>query len=163
MNMKDPNKDLSTKLTRIFLSFFGTGYSKFAPGTVGSIATIPLIYIISLMNLNIWVYALFIIVLTVLSCHFAQYIQSKDESHDPQWIVMDEVIGMLITWAFVYPTFDFQTISLTLVLFRIFDIVKIWPASYFDKKVTHGMGTILDDVISGLYAGLLVYLGIKYL
>ena len=47
------------------------------------------------------------------------------------------------------------------LIFRVFDIFKIWPATYFDKKVTHGSGTILDDIISGVFAGIVILIG-KY-
>jgi phosphatidylglycerophosphatase A len=69
---------------------------------------------------------------------------------------------MFLAWLFIR---DNNLIHLVLlfVLFRFFDIVKIWPASYFDKKVKHGAGTILDDIVSGLYAGGLSYLLISYL
>lgn len=70
---------------------------------------------------------------------------------------MDEVIGMLVTWAFVFPSTDPLDIFLVFIIFRVFDIKKIWPATYFDKQVTHGFGTIFDDVISAIYAGLVVY------
>ena len=79
--------------------------------------------------------------------------------HDPQWIVIDEVIGMSVAWLFI-GEHTLTRLLILFVLFRFFDIIKVWPASYFDKKVTHGMGTILDDVVSGIYAGI-IFLIIK--
>ena len=76
------------------------------------------------------------------------------------WIVIDEVIGMLITWAFVMDV-EFPTIFLTFASFRFFDIVKIWPASYFDK-LHHGVGTITDDVISAFYAVAVTLLFVRF-
>jgi phosphatidylglycerophosphatase A len=92
----------------------------------------------------------------VAACLAADHVQKQLNVQDPQWIVVDEVIGMALTWAIVKPT----TLSLWIgcfVMFRFFDIVKLWPASYFDKKVKNGAGTILDDVVSGLFAGIFVY------
>lgn len=152
--MKDQKHPKLILLTRIYLSFFGSGYAKFAPGTVGSLATIPLIYLLYLFNIGFLTYVLIVVIMTILACIMAEYIQKVDKSHDPQWIVMDEVVGMLITWMFVFNQFDFYSIAATFILFRLFDIIKIWPASFFDKKITHGSGTILDDVISAIYAGL---------
>jgi phosphatidylglycerophosphatase A len=83
-----------------------------------------------------------------------QKVQVKFGLHDPQWIVIDEVIGMLITWSFVMSV-EFHTLFLVFAAFRVFDIVKIWPASYFDR-LHHGFGTITDDVFSAIYAGTLV-------
>ena len=90
-----------------------------------------------------------------------QKIQKEFQLHDPQWIVIDEVIGMLITWAFVM-NIEPATIFLVFSSFRMFDIIKIWPASYFDR-LHHGFGTITDDVISGLYAGIFTFLIQKFL
>lgn len=75
--------------------------------------------------------------------------------------MIDEVIGMLVTWSF-FPTGDMNSLIIMTVIFRFFDIVKLWPASYFDN-MKHGAGTILDDVISGLFAGLVFLMGQKFL
>jgi phosphatidylglycerophosphatase A len=75
------------------------------------------------------------------------------KSHDPQWIVIDEVLGMTTAWLFIQ-NHNLLHLSILFALFRFFDIVKIWPASFFDKKIEHGAGTILDDIVSGIYAGM---------
>lgn len=141
--------------TVMFLSWFFTGKSPKAPGTVGSFATLPLIYFLHYLNFNIYHLTVLILVLFGTSVYVAESVQKKFGLHDPQWIVIDEVIGMLITWAFVMKI-DFPSLFLVFGLFRIFDIVKIWPASYFDR-LDHGFGTIMDDVISGIFAGLLCF------
>lgn len=152
--MKKQNLTTSDKFANIFLSFFGSGYFPVAPGTVGSLATIPLLYGFAWLKLPLYIFLIIIFLLTVLACIITDRIQKKFNIHDPGWIVIDEVIGMLITWSFCYLNTNFIPILLTFGLFRVFDIVKIWPASYFDKKVQHGAGTILDDVVSGVFAGL---------
>lgn len=153
----------SQRLMKLFLSYFGVGYSKYAPGTMGSIATLPLMYYLSILDLSISVFISALTVLFIISCTFAQIIQSKENLHDPQWIVIDEVIGMLVTWLLFYPTFNIQIAMSVLIAFRFFDIIKIWPASYFDKKVLHGYGTILDDVLSAFYAIFVLYLIQKFI
>ncbi len=159
--MKDQNIKLSHKLSLIFLSFFGTGYSPKAPGTVGSLATIPLIILFSYLNFSFLTVAIITIVLFIAACLITEKIQKQLNIHDPGWIVMDEVIGMLITWLFIFPSITILDLSLVFIIFRVFDIFKIYPASWFDKKVNHGLGTIADDVISAFYAGLTL-LGVKY-
>ncbi|MEX0797821.1 MAG: phosphatidylglycerophosphatase A [Bacteriovoracaceae bacterium] len=154
--MKDQNNTLIS-LSKCFLSFFYIGYIKKAPGTFGSIATLPFILLLAYFNIPLWQLAVLIVLLTLIAGFTAEYVQQAEKSHDPQWIVMDEVIGMLVTWAFVYPWADYKTLLMVLALFRLFDIIKIWPASYFDKKITHGFGTILDDVISGIMAGMILW------
>ncbi len=142
----------SQKYMKIFLSYFGVGYAKYAPGTMGSIATLPLMFGLAKLKLGLAIYISLLIVLTIVSCFFADIIQKKENLHDPQWIVMDEVIGMLVAWLAFYPSFNIYIAFSVLIVFRFFDIIKFWPASYFDKKVTHGSGTILDDVLSAIYA-----------
>ena len=100
--------------------------------------------------------------LFVLACLIADKIQKEDKIHDPGWIVIDEVIGMLATWLFVFPSTKPIDLLLVLITFRFFDIIKIYPASWFDKEVTNGIGTIIDDVISALYAGITI-ISVKYL
>jgi len=160
--MKDQKITIQERAAVIFLSFFGSGFFPKAPGTAGSVATIPLMYLIFLAEISLLNFILATTALTIISCFIAEYIQQKRQLHDPQWIVMDEVLGMLVTWAFIYPRFDFISCFVLFILFRFFDIVKFWPASYFDKKVTHGSGTILDDIISGIFAGLSLLLLQKF-
>ncbi len=144
----------------LFLSWFYTGKFPKAPGTMGSLATIPLIYFLHSLNLNIYSLIGLIFLLYILAVIITERVQKKFHLHDPQWIVIDEVIGMLITWSFVR-TVDFPTLFLVFSLFRLLDIIKFWPASYFDR-LHHGVGTITDDVVSGLYAGIITILVQKF-
>ena len=156
--MKDQKPSV---LTTLFLSWFYTGKFPKAPGTVGSLATLPLIYLLHYLHFNIYSLIALIVVLFVAAVVVTENVQKKFHLHDPQWIVIDEVIGMLITWAFTM-SIDFPVIFLTFSTFRMFDIIKIWPASYFDR-LHHGAGTITDDVISGVYAGIITFLAQKFL
>lgn len=157
--MKKQKNSIIDTVSLTFLSFFGTGYSPKAPGTVGSFATIPLLYGFYLLKLDLWVYLLITAALTVIACFVTERIQKQRGLHDPGWIVIDEVLGMMVTWSFCYLQFDFYTITAVFIIFRVFDIFKIWPATYFDKKVTHGSGTILDDIVSGIFAGIVILIG----
>lgn len=145
----------------LFLTWFYTGKSPKAPGTVGSLATLPLIYLLHHFQINIYSLIGIILALTAAAILITEYVQKKYCLHDPQWIVIDEVIGMLITWSFVR-TIDLPVLTIVFISFRFFDIVKIWPASYFDR-LKHGSGTIIDDVISGLYAGIFTFFMQKFL
>lgn len=151
--MKKQKNIIKQTLSLGFLSFFGSGYFPVAPGTAGSLATIPLILLLHYININLLFLILLIVFVTFIACIITENIQKERGLHDPGWIVIDETIGMLITWCFLFPSIEVVDISMVFIFFRIFDIFKIWPATYFDKKVTHGSGTILDDVISGFYAG----------
>ncbi len=158
--MKNDNRPSLKRLDILFLSFFGVGYAPFAPGTFGTIAILPFLYFMGRFNPPYFLFIPFIIILTIISSFIAEIVQQKFKLHDPQWIVIDEVIGMSIAWLFI-AQHTILHLFILFILFRFFDIIKIWPASFFDKKVTHGMGTILDDVVSGIYAGL-IYLVINF-
>jgi phosphatidylglycerophosphatase A len=140
----------------LFLSWFYSGKAPKAPGPVGSLAALPLIFLLNALEINIYSLLALVVSLYVAAVVVTEQVQRKFQLHDPQWIVIDEVIGMLITWAFVQSV-SFPDLFLVFGLFRLFDIVKIWPASYFDR-LHHGVGTITDDVVSGLYAGIIAYL-----
>jgi phosphatidylglycerophosphatase A len=159
--MKEQKIQGPSGLSVLFLSWFYTGKFPKAPGTAGSLATIPLIFLLHYLHFNIYSLIALILVLYVLAIVVTQKIQVRFGLKDPQWIVIDEVIGMLITWSFVM-TVEFHTLFLVFASFRFFDIIKIWPASYFDK-LHHGVGTITDDVISGFYAGMITLLLERYL
>lgn len=152
--MKDQKIQSPSIPSVIFLSWFYSGKAPKAPGTVGSLAALPLIYLLDYLHVNIYNLIGLIIALYVAAVMVTQNVQKKYNLHDPQWIVIDEVIGMLITWAFIMTT-QLHHLFLVFTLFRFFDIIKIWPASYFDR-LHHGIGTITDDVFSALYAGILV-------
>lgn len=144
----------------IFLSFFGVGFVPKAPGTFGTLATLPFLYALGLTKPPVVLFIPLLIIATVISCFMANIVQKRLELHDPQWIVMDEVLGMATAWLFIQE-FTILHLAILFGLFRFFDIIKFWPASYLDKEVEHGAGTILDDIVSGIYAGL-VYLLIHY-
>lgn len=159
--MKDQKIQSPSLLTVCFLSWFFIGKIPKAPGTMGSLATIPLIYFLNFLNINIYYLITLIAALYILSVVVTEKVQKNYQLHDPQWIVIDEVIGMLITWSFVQ-TIDFPTLFLVFGSFRFFDIVKLWPASYFDR-LEHGIGTITDDVVSGLFAGIFTLFMVKFI
>ncbi len=154
------NQDKQPSLKKpeiLFLSFFGAGFLPKAPGTWGTLATLPFLYLLGLFNPPFFLFIPFLLILTAGSCFIAEHIQKTYEVHDPQWIVIDEVLGMSVTWLFSLK-FSLAHLMIQFVLFRFFDIVKVWPASFFDKKMHHGAGTILDDIVSGIYAGLIYLL-----
>lgn len=152
--MKD-QKNTSLLLSKCFLSYFGSGYFPKAPGTVGSLLTIPLIIFLSYTGIGFWGLIILTALLTISSCLVAEKVQKRLGLHDPQWIVIDEVIGMLVCWSFIFPSIDWLDLTIVFIIFRFFDIIKIWPASFFDR-LEHGAGTILDDVVSGVMAGIVV-------
>lgn len=153
--MKRPDKQLLPAYMRILFSFFGLGYAPKAPGTVGTIGALPLLIALLYFRPPLLLVALLLVVATVFSCLGAHKIQQITKDKDPSWIVLDEVLGLLSVYPFIagLPGTIIKISLWSFLFFRFFDIIKIWPASYFDKKMQHGAGVILDDVISGLYVG----------
>ena len=149
------------RLDILFLSFFGSGYLPVAPGTWGTLATLPFLYGIGRFNPPYFLFIPLLVIVTIISSFVAELVQKELKLHDPQWIVIDEVLGMTTAWLFIQ-THNLLHLFILFLLFRFFDIIKFWPASYFDQKVDHGAGTILDDIVSGIYAGL-TYLVIFHL
>src|SRR5690606_22144805 len=109
----------------VFLTWFYSGKSPKAPGTVGSLATLPFIYLLDYAQINIYSLIGIILALTAAAILVTEYVQKKYALHDPQWIVIDEVIGMLITWSFVRVV-DLPVLAIVFISFRFFDIIKIW-------------------------------------
>ncbi len=145
----------------IFNSFFFIGFIPVASGTFASAFSL-LPFLIKPFN-DIFVLILFIVIFFIISLFTGKSLIEK-YGKDPSIFVMDEVIGMWLTM-FVIRIF-FSDILLTdfvigFLSFRFFDIVKIQPSIYFDK-LNNSFGILMDDVISGIYAGfassLLIYL-----
>lgn len=158
--MNEANRPSLKRLDILFLSFFGVGFLPKAPGTWGTLATLPFLYGLGTFNPPYILFIPFIIIMTIISSFIADIVQKKFNLHDPQFIVIDEVLGMTTAWLFIQ-NHNLLHLFILFALFRFFDIIKVWPASYFDKKVEHGAGTILDDIVSGVFAGV-VYLVINY-
>jgi phosphatidylglycerophosphatase A len=142
----------------LFLAFgFGSGLAKKAPGTCGTLAAIPLYLVFSQMgNLNYSLVTLFVTIAGVWICGIAA---DKLGEHDFGGIVWDEIAGYLITLWFI--PFSLQAVVLGFILFRFFDILKPWPIKIADRRVKGGFGIMLDDVLAGVFANLVLVLILK--
>lgn len=150
--MDHNNRPSLRKPEIFFLSFFGVGFLPKAPGTFGSLATLPFLYFLAQFNPPFVFFIPIIIIATIFSSYLSHYVQNTYKVHDPQWIVIDEVLGMTVAWLFRASP-NVSHLCVLFLLFRFFDIYKMGPAKYFDKKMEHGAGIILDDLVSGIYAG----------
>ena len=137
-------------------SLGGIGLIPFAPGTFGSIFA-WLVFVIMSHFVNMLIYTIAIVFIAIWVCEKASVnlIQKDHKS-----IVIDELAGM---WVALVPVIYFASnqferiiyASLALVFFRVFDILKPCPISYFDKKYKNGFGIVLDDIIAGIFSGIL--------
>ncbi len=140
----------------LFLAFgFGSGLAKKAPGTCGTIAAIPVYYLLAQIH-SLWIYSILTIIATVVGVWLCDVAAKKLDEHDVGGIVWDEVAGYLITMWFV--PYSWQAMILGFMLFRIFDILKPQPIKWIDKQVHGGLGIMLDDVLAGIFAGVVLLL-----
>ncbi len=173
-------------LSAIIATFFGSGFFPYAPGTLGSFLAFPLYALITYLIIitlggvsSIASVNLVNAVLVFITTLFLIGIWASNEycknygKEDPKEIVIDEVVGQLLTICFILFMLrfigaeaimkinkigitDFQFVMYNLisafVMFRIFDILKPWPISYIDKNVKGGLGIMLDDVAAAFFA-----------
>jgi phosphatidylglycerophosphatase A len=123
------------------------GLSPVAPGTVGTLGAIPLWWALSLLPRP--AHAVAVAALTLLGVAAARRAGEYWGVTDASAIVIDEVVGFLVTVALV--PFSWRAAAFGFVLFRLFDIAKPWPVSVLDR-VKSAWGVMLDDVAAGLYA-----------
>ena len=134
---------------------FGIGFLPL-PGTIASLITI-IIYYLFYNYLNTIFFIFFIILVLFYSFYFLnKTLNQSFSSSDPKEIVVDELIGQSIPLLICGN--NFFLIILSFLLFRLFDISKPWPASYFDLKIKNATGVIMDDIIAGIYTFLIIYL-----
>lgn len=152
-NKLTPKQILSDPV--LFLAFgFGSGLAKKAPGTLGTLAAVPVYWLFA--QTNIFVYSLLTVAVTVAGIWICGIAAEKLGEHDFGGIVWDEIAGYLITMWLV--PFTWQAMVFGFLLFRIFDIIKPWPIKWVDQRVEGGFGIMLDDVLAGVFAGILVLL-----
>ncbi len=146
----------------MFLSFFGSGYAPKAPGTVGTLASMPLgiliIYYLGLESLFMLTFAI-----TVIGIVEVNKYENENRLHDESWIVIDETAGIWLTMVislygitnYNIPSSEVIALTGSFILFRLFDIWKPSTIGWIDRNLKGGLGVMLDDILAGFAAGLL--------
>ena len=142
------------KISQIFSTLFFIGYFKWAPGTFGSFfSLITIIFLHNIVNKNEFI-ILFICILLMATICIKIYSKSVN-NHDAKEIIIDEFLGiyLIIICSYDFKIFnnEFVKILLILLFFRIFDILKPFPANWIDKNLKNSYGIILDDIVAGIY------------
>jgi len=148
-------------------TWFGCGFMRPAPGTWGSLGALPFAVILyKLGGAELLLTATLIV--TYIGIKVSNQFEKETGTKDNSMIVIDEVAGQWLTFV---PTFYFQEPSWLMLgagfaLFRLFDITKIWPICWCDQKIVGGLGVMLDDIVAGLFAaivltGLVFYAGLS--
>jgi phosphatidylglycerophosphatase A len=143
---------LVQRSAEVVATWFGCGLSPIAPGTVGSIGTVPLHLLLrSLGPVPYWTGTALI---TLLGVWAAERVAQQSGEKDPQRVVIDEVAGTLIAMGLVNGR-SLAVRLAALLLFRAFDVVKPGPIDSVQRLEPAGLGIMADDVLAGLAAGLM--------
>ncbi|GAA7403252.1 phosphatidylglycerophosphatase A [Helicobacter pylori] len=146
-------------LRACFLTLFFSGYSKKAPGTIGSLVALLLGLPVLIFSANtLFLGAVFIGLIAI-----TQIDKEEEESkiHDSSYIVIDELVGMWLAMAI--SGLSLAGVILSFIFFRIYDITKPSLIGKIDKEVKGGLGVVADDALAGVLAGLSALLAINIL
>ena len=148
------------KFNFLFVTMFGIGKIKMIPGTVGSLTTIIILYVMfHILSISSNFILLGLIIIFIYSFFAVTNYTENIENKDPKEIVIDEFIGQSIP-IYLYevshgteksPNEAIIFYVICFIIFRFFDIKKPFPVSFFDKNFKNSFGVIMDDVCAGLY------------
>ena len=144
----------------LFVTMLGLGKIKFIPGTIGSLVTIIILYVLfHVLNISSNFILLGLVIIFIYSFSAVSSHIKDSENKDPSEIIIDELIGQSLP-IFAYeishgteksPNEAIIFYFICFILFRFFDIIKPFPVSFFDKNFKNSFGVIMDDVCAGLY------------
>jgi phosphatidylglycerophosphatase A len=138
---------------------FGVGYSPITPGTLGTLIAIPIYYFLS--EIPSPIYEITLIAFFFLSVWISASVENYYGKKDDQRIVIDEIMGFLITMLWIPRTVRFIIVGF--FLFRFFDILKPFPIRRLEKRLKGGYGVVLDDVLAGVYANIALRLVLLFI
>jgi phosphatidylglycerophosphatase A len=135
---------------------FNSGKAPFAPGTFGTLAGIPVGIVVAVLSAyaGIATAALAVIAFIVFAVVIAEDAVAILNDKDPGCVVIDEIAGLLV--ACIGIDMNFASLAGAVLLFRFFDILKPFPANFVEKKLPGGAGVVLDDIIAGIMANLVL-------
>jgi phosphatidylglycerophosphatase A len=142
-----------TAFAHVLATWFGCGLVPYAPGTAGTLGAVPLY--LALRPLGQGAVAAAAIVLTAVGIWVAGIVAKEEGLKDPHKVVIDEVAGVLVTLS-VAPA-NWRALCAGVVLFRIFDQTKPWPARKAERELPGGWGIVLDDVAAGVWGAVVLY------
>ena len=131
----------------LFAFGFGSGLSPFAPGTMGTLVAVP--FAVAMKSLDTAGFWIVLVLMFLLGIQVCGRVSRKLGVHDHGGIVWDEIVGYCLAVAFV--PLQWAWLLAAFVLFRFFDIVKPWPIRQLDRKVSGGLGIMIDDIVAALF------------
>ena len=150
------SNSISQNIILYISTCFKIGFLPKSPGTFGSLLAIIFLPLVSYNSILSAFLILFLFMLGIYAS--GKYATAKN--NDPSEVVIDELVGQLLTFQLVsfFTDITLFTISIAFITFRIFDILKPWPICYFDKNLKGGIGIMFDDILAALMASFLVYI-----
>lgn len=139
------------RINYLFCTWFLSGKFPIAPGTAGTLAAIPLWFLLNILGHP--GYYFIVLLLFFLGIVSAGYLAGELQEPDPSIIVIDEVVGFLIAACGVA---NIKQLILAFCIFRLLDIFKPWPINFFEQKFSGGLGIMLDDVLAGIITYLIL-------
>jgi phosphatidylglycerophosphatase A len=159
------NKLMQNKIALIIATYCGFGLSPKAPGTVGSLATLPLAFLVC-YNFGLCGLLIAAAISIVIGIPAIAAVISNQADKDPKKVVIDEVAGQLLSFVFLADYLRgnccaWQIYLFGFAFFRFFDICKMGPVKFFDSKVKNAYGVMFDDVCAGLLAAVCLWLSFQ--
>ncbi len=148
------------KISKYIISLFGIGFIPIAPGTIASFFTLILFYLVKNYISIFFLFYIFISI-SLISLFLINIYSSKVKRYDSSEIVIDEFLGIfiiIIFYDYINFTNDLMMFISIFLLFRFFDIVKVYPANWIDKNLKNSLGVILDDLVAGVYCIFILYI-----
>lgn len=148
--------DFGEKAALLVATLFGLGRAPIAPGTVATIAAIPLQIALAFLpspRWSGWAQGIAILLTALAGVAAASVAERRAGHNDPSEVVIDEVAGYLVTMFLIPP--GVLTVVSGFLAFRVLDIVKPWPAD-LAERLPRGWGIMADDIICGIYANVLL-------
>jgi phosphatidylglycerophosphatase A len=149
-------------MNKFILTFFYIGLIKKAPGTFGSIGAILFWILLNQFLDSILFWPIFLVIITIYGSIFIKKYSINKKHIDDKSIVLDEIVGQILTLEIIFFYFDLEknilnlenilVIILCLVNFRFFDILKTFPINIIDKKIKNGFGVMFDDILAAIFA-----------
>jgi len=148
------------KINYLFVTLFGIGKLKKIPGSYASLATTIFLFILfHVFNISPNMVLIGVIIIFLISLYAVNIFIKDLDNKDPKEIVIDEFIGQSLPICLYEIAHEgaketsqiFTFYFIMFILFRIFDIAKPYPVSYYDKNFKNSFGVIMDDICAGLY------------
>ena len=151
---------MNKKINYLFVTLFGIGKIEKIPGSIASlVTTILLFFLLHILNISPNIVLISIIIIFFISLYAVNIFIKDLDNKDPKEVVIDEFIGQSIPICLYEIAHEGSRATeevltfyfIMFVLFRVFDIVKPYPVSYYDKNFKNSFGVVMDDVCAGLY------------